>query len=130
MKRREFSNKVRGQIAHRAMNADGQIACEKCGLILGKKPYEIDHIIAEALVIDKSKPLTAEDGQLLGYCCHRGEDGKTSQDVADIARAKRREARHVGAWRPKGNIPSPPPRPKPFRDKLPLPGPISLYEER
>ncbi len=96
MNRREFSHKIRLVIVARAMNANGQVVCEGCGQILHMKKYEIDHTIAEALVVDKSKPLTAKDGQLLGMCCHRGEAGKTAKDVSDIARAKRRQAAHLG----------------------------------
>lgn len=96
MKRREFSHKIRLVIVARAMNASGQVVCEGCGQILHMKKYEIDHTIAEALITDKAKPLTAKDGQLLGMCCHRGEDGKTARDVSDIARAKRRAAKHLG----------------------------------
>jgi hypothetical protein len=44
----------------------------------------IQDAIAEALIVDKSRTLTAQDGQLLGACCHRGEDGKTAQDVGII----------------------------------------------
>jgi DNA-directed RNA polymerase subunit N (RpoN/RPB10) len=94
--RREFPDKVKLAIIKRSMDSKGRICCEGCGQVLGSKKHEIDHKIAEALVVDKSKPLTADDGQLLGYCCHRGEGGKTAQDVADIARAKRREQRHLG----------------------------------
>lgn len=83
------------------MNASGQIACEGCGLVLGRKPYEIDHTIPEALVVDKTKPLTIEEGKLLGKaCCHRG--GKTAKDVGDIARAVRREAKHIGIKKRRG----------------------------
>jgi hypothetical protein len=98
MKRREFSNKLRAKIVHRATDPrTGMVVCERCGYVLGKKPYEIDHIVAEALVIDKSKPLTEDDGQLLGMeCCHRGNDGKTAADVRRIAKAKRVELRHLG----------------------------------
>lgn len=93
--RREFSKRQKAEIVHRAMNAAGQVACEGCGLVLGRKPYEIDHTIPEALVVDKTKPLTIADGQLLGKeCCHRG--GKTAKDVGDIARAVRRDAKHLG----------------------------------
>lgn len=97
--RREFSKRIKAEIVHRAMNADGKVACEGCGLVLGMKRYEIDHIIAEALVTDKSAPLTAKDGQLLGLCCHRGEGGKTAQDVARIAKAVRQSNAHLGIRR-------------------------------
>jgi hypothetical protein len=91
MTRREFSDKVRSAIVMRAMNERGFPVCEGCGGVLKLKGWEIDHKIAEALVIDKTKPLTAEDGQLLGPCCHRGENGKTARDVKVIAKSKRSE---------------------------------------
>lgn len=94
MTRREFTNRVKAEIVHRAMNADGRVVCEGCGLVLGKKPYEIDHTIADALVLDKSRPLTAADGKLLGKkCCH---DPKTVKDVGTIAKVKRVSAKHLG----------------------------------
>jgi hypothetical protein len=102
--RREFPRSVREEIVRRAKNSDGIICCEGCSLVLGAKRYEIDHVIAEALVVDKSKPLTAKDGQLLGACCHRGEDGKTAQDVTAIAKAKRRGAKHDGYARRTRNL--------------------------
>lgn len=102
--RREFPSSIREEIVRRAKNEREQITCEGCGLVLGHKAWELDHTIPEALVVDKTAPLTAKDGQLLGYCCHRGEDGKTAHDVADIARAKRREARHLGIPRSQRNL--------------------------
>lgn len=94
--RRNFPRSVREQIVRRAKNAAGFPVCEGCGGVLKRGAFEIDHILAEALVVDKSKPLTAEDGQLLGYCCHRGENGKTANDVRTIAKAKRMGANHDG----------------------------------
>lgn len=97
MKRREFTRAQKAAIVHRAMNADGKITCEGCGLVLGSKPYEIDHTIPEALIADKTRHLTIEDGKLLGKsCCHRGENGKTAADVATIAKVYRSEAKHLG----------------------------------
>lgn len=107
MARREFSTAVYAQIVHRATNAQGQIQCEGCGLVLGKRPYHVDHTIADGLQIDKSRKLTADDGKLLGVeCCH---DPKTrTVDVPAIARAKRREAKHLGITKPAGKIRSAP----------------------
>ena len=106
MPRREFSKSVYAQIVKRAMLPSGEIACEGCGLILGKKKYHVDHTIADALQIDKSRKLTAEDGKLLGVeCCHAP---KTKVDVAVIAEAKRREAKHLGIIRPAQKIRSAP----------------------
>ena len=99
--RREFPKRIKAEIVHRAMNKDGRIVCEGCGLVLGAKLYEIDHVIAEALIADKSAALTAKDGQLLGMeCCHRAEGGKTAQDVTRIAKAVRQSNRHLGIRSP------------------------------
>ncbi|HVI27484.1 hypothetical protein [Hansschlegelia sp.] len=98
-RRREFSRKQRAEIILRSTDASGVICCEGCGLRLGRKPYEIDHIVAEALVVDKTKPLTIADGQLLGKeCCHRG--GKTADDVRRIRKSDRQRDRHTGAMKP------------------------------
>lgn len=87
MTRREFPRRIKAQIVHRAMNERGQVVCEGCGLVLGKKRYQIDHTLAEELVTDKSKPLTAEDGKLLGQvCCHAP---KTANDIRRIRKADR-----------------------------------------
>ena len=111
MARREFTAPVYAQIVKRAMLPTGEIACEGCGLVLGKRPYHVDHTKPDGLEIDKSRKLTADDGKLLGVeCCHAP---KTKQDVADIAEAKRREAKHLGIKRAKGRIPSPPKPSKP-----------------
>lgn len=101
--RREFPKRLRVEIVNRAMQLSGRIVCEGCGLVLAAKRYEIDHVIPEALVIDKARALTAADGQLLGVeCCHRGGRNKTAADVGQIAKAKRQRAVHIGAKRAKG----------------------------
>ena len=85
----------------RASDTQGLIFCEGCGLNVTGKAFEFDHVIAEELVIDKTKPLTIADGKLLGRdCCHRAPGGKTAQDAAIIAKAKRREDAHLGIRRP------------------------------
>src|ERR1700733_16140437 len=83
--------------------------CEKCGAPT-KFRFEIDHRDPDAMQIDKSKPLTAADGWLLCIPCH---SEKTKKDVADIAKAKRREAAHLGARTGKAKIPGPPRAPRP-----------------
>lgn len=102
--RREFRGSVIAEIVHRAALPDGIVKCEECGLVLGKKPYHIDHTIPDALQIDKSAPLTAAAGKLLGWdCCHKP---KTAVDVGDIAKAKRREAKDLGfSNRPRNPMP-------------------------
>jgi hypothetical protein len=107
--RREFSKRQRREIVARAMDANGRISCEGCGLVLGSKKYEIDHTIPEALILDKTRPLTIEDGKLLGVaCCHRGGRNKTASDVAAIAKCVRLEDRRLGIRKPRG-FPKPPP---------------------
>lgn len=99
MKRREFSRAQKAQILKRASDAKGNVYCEGCGLNVTGKVVEVDHIVPEAMRLpsDKLKPLTIEEGQVLGRdCCHRSPDGKTAKDLADIAEAKRREAFHLG----------------------------------
>lgn len=104
--RREFTKAQKAQIVLRATNDAGRVTCEGCGLVLGRKPYEIDHTIPEALVVDKTRPLTIEDGKLLGKaCCHRG--GKTAKDQGDIARAKRRQFKDMGIPKPRSSLSHP-----------------------
>lgn len=98
MKRREFTRKQRAEIIMRATDATGVVCCEGCGLRLGHKPFEIDHTVAEWLIEDKSRPLTIEDGKLLGMmCCHR--NGKTQNDQRVIAKTKRQRDKHTGAYK-------------------------------
>jgi hypothetical protein len=106
MKRREFSKPIKAAILRRASDEKGRVHCEGCGADVTGKAFEFDHTIAEALIVDKSKPLTADDGQLLGACCHRGEGGKTSQDVTRIAKAKRQEGMRLPKMRGKGFPPA------------------------
>ena len=91
MTRRNFSRNQKEQIVERARDAEGVVRCERCHLALKRGTWEIDHILAEALrpEADKQRPITIAEGQLLGKCCHRGEDGKTNKDVKLIAKAKR-----------------------------------------
>lgn len=116
MSRREFSRKQRAGIILRATDSEGIVCCEGCGLRLHRKPYEIDHIIAEALIMDKSVPLRIEDGQLLGKeCCHRG--GKTADDIRLIRKADRQRDRHTGAMLKSSN-PLPCGRHSPLKKKM------------
>lgn len=114
--RRNFTRNQREQIIERSKTARGEICCEGCGLVLAGKPYEVDHIIPEALrpEADKQRPITVAEGQLLGKdCCHRGADWKTNQDVAKIAKAKRQYDRANGLnTRPKSKIAQRPKQPR------------------
>jgi 5-methylcytosine-specific restriction endonuclease McrA len=87
MKRREFPRAVRVAVIKRATR-DGVLFCEECAA-LAKKP-EIDHRNPDGLT---GKP-TLDNAVLLCRPCHVE---KTKQDVAAIAKAKRREALHIGA---------------------------------
>lgn len=96
-RRREFTRAQKVAMIKRAMDAQGCIRCEGCGLNVTGKVVEFDHVIAEALVLDKAHMLTMEDGRVLGRdCCHRAPGTKTARDLAAIAEAKRREARYLG----------------------------------
>lgn len=134
MPRREFTRAVYAQIVHRAM-AGGEIACEGCGLVLGKKPYHIDHTNPDALQVDKSRKLTCDDGKLLGVeCCHKP---KTAVDQFNIAEAKRREAKHLGITfdapklqgRPFPKSTQAAKREKKSAERLPVPGFKRLFTE-
>lgn len=100
MSRREFTKAVKVEIVRRASNilpsGFKYAACEKCKMD-ARGRFVIDHIDPDALQTDKSRPLTAEEGQLLCLSCNKE---KTAQDVKDIAKAKRREARHLGVRKP------------------------------
>lgn len=130
MKRREFTSDQRAQIIARATDDAGTIRCEKCSLAVKAGAFEVDHIIAEGMRpdADKKVKLTIADGQLLGKeCCHRGDDGKTNDDVAKIAKAKRREAKHTGAARPKQSIRSAGFAKAPAKEPKPMPARRPLY---
>ncbi|MGN6095456.1 MAG: hypothetical protein ACTHP8_04385 [Bosea sp. (in: a-proteobacteria)] len=98
--RREFSRSQKVAMLKRAMDERGCIRCEGCGLNVSGKVVEFDHIIPEALILDKTRELSIEDGRVLGRdCCHRAPGAKTARDLAAIAEAKRREARHPASGR-------------------------------
>jgi hypothetical protein len=93
-RRREFSRKVYAEIVKRAFHPKLGFICEGCGFVLGKRKFHVDHTIPDALQVDKSVPLTADDGKLLGVdCCHAP---KTKVDVKNIAKAKRNERNYLG----------------------------------
>jgi hypothetical protein len=95
--RREFTRAQKAQMLKRASDVRGNIWCEGCGLNITGKAIEFDHTIPEALIVDKTRALTIDDGKALGRdCCHRAPGGKTDQDVARIAKAKRQEAGFLG----------------------------------
>ncbi|MER8532069.1 hypothetical protein NKH61_05420 [Mesorhizobium sp. M1005] len=103
MPRCEFSRKVRAEIILRATNAGGVVTCEGCGLVLGKKPFEVDHTLPEALRDHTGRaPLTAADGKLLGKaCCHAP---KTADDIRRIRKADRQRDKFTRAVKPKAGL--------------------------
>jgi hypothetical protein len=96
----------------------------RCGATKG---LEVHHKNMDAMEIDKSRELTADDGLLLCIPCHK-EVTKAQAPV--LAKAKRREAKHLGAHRAKQPIPKGhsslkgPPRKHEGRPELP---PRRLY---
>jgi hypothetical protein len=131
MPRREFSPMVYAEIVRRAMDENGQLWCEGCGELIKSKRYHVDHTIADGLILDKKRKLTAADGKLLGIkCCHAP---KTAEDQAAIAKAKRNEARHLGIKQPTGKLrgaPFPKTERSVKRAAKPALPPKPLFEER
>jgi hypothetical protein len=120
--RRNFTRNQKEQIVERARR-DGVVHCDGCGLALKPGTYDVDHIIPEGNrpAVDKLKPLTLADGQVLGNaCCHRGEAGKTNKDIKAIAKGKRQYDGANGLKRVKASIPSRPKEHRPARDRLPM----------
>jgi 5-methylcytosine-specific restriction endonuclease McrA len=96
MSRKEFPRNVKVAAIKRA-TIGGNTICERCGNLAMR--FEIDHATPDGL---GGEP-TLSNAVLLCLPCHRE---KTSGDVASIAKAKRVEAKHVGATRPKQSIKS------------------------
>jgi len=96
MARAEFPKSVKVAVIKRA-TINGVVICEECQSLA--KTWDIDHIDPDGLT---GKP-TLENARLLCKPCHAE---KTKADVANIAKAKRREAKHVGADKPEGKIQS------------------------
>lgn len=101
MNRRNFDRASRVAIIKRATRPDGQPACERCGAIGCK--LEVHHKQMDAMEVDKSRKLTAEDGELLCEPCH---DPITSAQRKVLAKALAREAKSLGATKPKVQIKS------------------------
>lgn|SRR5574340_165682 len=93
MKRREFSRAAKVAMVKRAMK-DGCACCELCAAPMKTGRWEYHHTVEEELVIDKTKPLTADDGLLVCRECHK--DVTATQSLPRVAKAKRREAARLG----------------------------------
>jgi hypothetical protein len=130
--RRNFTRNQKEQIVERARR-DGVVHCDGCGLALKPGTYDVDHIIPEGNrpAVDKLKPLTLADGQVLGNaCCHRGEAGKTNKDIKAIAKGKRQYDGANGLKRVKQQIHSAGFATSPKPVKLPMPGRRPMFAER
>lgn len=108
MTRREFPTAVRVAVIKRASDDQGRIYCEGCGALV--KRFQIDHVRPDGLL---GEP-TLENAQLLGECCFAPKNAK---DTTDIARAKRRQAKDMGAKKPSSR-PIPGSRASGWRHKL------------
>lgn len=95
MGRKEFSRSVRVAAVKRAMK-NGEVYCEECG-VLTKGKFQIDHINPDGLT---GEP-TLENAKVICVECHAR---KTKVDVANIAKAKRREARALGVAKGTGTL--------------------------
>ena len=90
MPRREFTKAVRVSVIKRCTR-DNNVYCEGCGGLA--KRFQIDHVIPDAL---GGEP-TLSNAQLLCEACF---SVKNPKDTKDAAKAKRREANHIGAKPP------------------------------
>ena len=119
MARRNFSKSV--IVARiKAATRDNNVYCDLCGLPCTK--FEIDHIRADGLL---GEP-TFENSRLLCVPCHKE---KTKEDVAAISKAKRVEARHLGAVKSKVKIQSRGFPKKEKKEKISLPPRRSMFED-
>lgn len=122
MARKEFPRKVKRAAIDRA---NGH--CERCKAALKPGEAEVDHILPDAL---GGEP-TLANAMVLCRVCHRGPDGKTTQDVRRIRKADRQRDKATGAMRAKSKIrsagfPSTGKTPRITRNQLP---PKPLFRE-
>lgn len=103
MTRKNFKQSVQVACIKRATR-DGVVYCEECSLPVRK--WEIDHINPDGLT---GQP-TLENAKLLCLPCHAVKTN--TKDKPAIAEAKRREAKHLGATKPKATIKAPPKPPR------------------
>lgn len=107
MSRTEFTEKVRvKRLRFADFKCEGMVARDdgtkaRCSATLTKARVNFDHDIADGL----GGKATFENCRAICRQCHAD---KTKGDVAAIAEAKRREALHIGATRPKATMKSPP----------------------
>jgi 5-methylcytosine-specific restriction protein A len=91
--RKEFSTKTKALAFQRA---NGR--CEECGARLTIGKFHYDHDTPDGLL---GEP-TLANCRVLCIACHLP---KTRRDVHNISKAKRREARHIGARKSPNPLP-------------------------
>lgn len=130
MTRRNFPRGARVAIVKRATRGS-QIICERCGISCAR--FDIHHRVMDAMETDKSRKLTADDGELLCAgpdSCHAKE---TAKQAPVLAKAKARESSHVGARVAKTRkIKSPgfPKSDRPAREPKPMPERRAMFEDK
>jgi 5-methylcytosine-specific restriction endonuclease McrA len=105
----------------KASTKDGVVYCDLCSLPCRK--WEVDHIRADGLL---GEP-TFDNSRLLCVPCHKE---KTLSDVKAISKAKRVEARHLGAAQPKKKIQSRGFQKKEPKEKIPFPPRRMMFEDQ
>jgi 5-methylcytosine-specific restriction enzyme A len=93
--RKEFTAKTKALAFQRA---NGRCEGDGCGARLTVGKFHYDHDDPDGLT---GAP-TLDNCRVLCVACHAV---KTKRDIANIARAKRREARHIGAKRSSHPLP-------------------------
>lgn len=99
MTRKEFSKAVKVARLKHAMR-EGALRCEGCGVLLKPGGFAFDHDDPDGLT---GEPTFENCRVLCTSLCHKM---KTKKDVLKIAKAKRVEAKHLGASQPKQQIKS------------------------
>lgn len=124
MARQEFSTRILvARFQHCGGRCEGILADgRRCNVVLVPGRWQGDHDNPDGLT---GQP-TFENCRCLCLLCHAE---KTKKDVANIARAKRREAAAVGAKRPKGTLRSAGFPRRERAEKLPLPPTRSIYRD-
>lgn len=92
-KRKEFNTATKAAAMKRCMKPDGLPKCEKCGVMLKGGRFAFDHVNPDGLTGEPTlENCMVLCSQFAGSC----HDVKTRKDTHWIAKAKRREAKHLG----------------------------------
>lgn len=94
--RKEVLVAVWSRVVKKAGGDLTKIACEGCGLILGRKKAQYDHTLAEAfqrLPPHERPPITPNDVKYLGLdCCHSPKSGSEVTALSKTKRLSEKEA--------------------------------------